>query len=559
MSLSAIRRIYFYLVAFIAMLAAVAAVDGLLRVLSDIWLNDVGFYSTNATAFLRNQIARNASLLVVAAPLFLLHWHFAQRRIDDPDERFSALRKLFLYASSLVATGYLLYNAFDLLRGVAFLALGGPPSASDILPAAWLHQAAMVLVGFGLLYYWDHIIHLDGDYGTETGPAGSIRRLFHVIMGLAGLALILFGASQIVQALWENLVGSQVVQTVLVVEDWGRSQVADGLATLLLGAVLARVNWRRWEAVVANQDQEARAALRRVYFYVAVVISALATLLPTGNALNELLLILFGAGTNGGGDLLLRLGDPLSLAPFGLAAWIWHWRVVRNEALRYGETPEAATVRRLYYYAVAATGLGLFWFGAVDLLQALLDVTLSTAVTDGTTPIWAEPLANGISLLAVGIPVWFVHWRTAQSVAQGDDESGRQERASLPRKIYLYGVTLVGALLILYYLAQVLYRFLLVVLGDPAANLVSAATADELARSLIAAAFWVVHVLAIRSDSRRGERVALPLPTEAPTDPRAELTERIARLEDELAAARRELAELEAATAQEDAPAVNAR
>jgi hypothetical protein len=153
-------------------------------------------------------------------------------------------------------------------------------------------------------------------------------------------------------------------------------------------------------------------------------------------------------------------------------------------------------------------------------------------------------LATGLSLLAVGLPVWAAHWRVVQSVARSEGDEGRRERASLPRRAYLYGVALAGALLILYYLAQVLYRLLLVLLGDPNAQLMSGETVDEIARGAIAAALWAIHVLAIRTDLRLG---AEEPEEEAAGDAiarRTALEERIARLEAELAAARAELSSL---------------
>lgn len=56
--------------------------------------------------------------------------------------------------------------------------------------------------------------------------------------------------------------------------------------------------------------------------------------------------------------------------------------------------------------------------------------------------------------------------------------------------IYLYGVALIGALIILFYVAQVLYRFFLMLLGDTEGAFFSTQTANEIAQSLIAAVFW---------------------------------------------------------------------
>jgi hypothetical protein len=155
------------------------------------------------------------------------------------------------------------------------------------------------------------------------------------------------------------------------------------------------------------------------------------------------------------------------------------------------------------------------------------------------------PLAAGLSRLLIAAPIWAFHWQVAQQVARRDDDSGRAERASGPRKVYLYGVALAGGLITLYYLAQVAYRLLLLLLGDSTASLVGAGPAGDLARSAIAAAIWIVHVMAIRRDSQMGAEPLAEAPAPVALDERRALLEaRINTLETELQAARAELAAL---------------
>lgn len=168
----------------------------------------------------------------------------------------------------------------------------------------------------------------------------------------------------------------------------------------------------------------------------------------------------------------------------------------------------------------------------------------------------AEQLATGLSLLAVGVPVWAFHWRTVQSVARRPDAVGEAERSSWPRRLYLYGVALVGALIILYYLTTVVYRILLMLLGEPNTNLFGAETVDALARSSITLVFWLVAVLAIRQDGRlgvEGDEVSesdgdsVDVPTIDTATRKAQLESQIQQLEAELAAVQARLAELKEA------------
>jgi hypothetical protein len=175
----------------------------------------------------------------------------------------------------------------------------------------------------------------------------------------------------------------------------------------------------------------------------------------------------------------------------------------------------------------------------------------------GPTAIWHEPLANGLSLLAVGAPIWALHWRSIQQIAGQAGEAGSAERDALMRKIYLYGVALIGALIILFQLAQVIYRLLLALMGDGTAGLFSTETAHQLADCLVAGVIWAVHLLAIRRDAqleRATPKPAAQAPstfvapalasTATPQERRALLEQHKAALEQELERVKQELATL---------------
>ncbi len=104
-----------------------------------------------------------------------------------------------------------------------------------------------------------------------------------------------------------------------------------------------------------------------------------------------------------------------------------------------------------------------------------------------------------------------------------------------------------GGLIILYYLAQVVYRLLLLLLGDMSVSFAGTEAAGELARSAIAAIIWIVHFMAIRRDAQMGAEViethedSIPL---ALDEQRAILEARINLLEIQLHEARTELAAL---------------
>lgn len=541
--LATIRRLYFYLVAFISLVAGLIAISDLLVVLIEAWLPTEAILAVNSASLIRNTVARNGGVLLVSTPIFLFHWGYMQAMTQPQsaaggEERRAFLRKLFLY----VGSGFTLFAAsstlFSLLGGSGQLLLNSVGSAA-VWPAGWLTRLLHTLIYAGCFIYLSQQPVLDGDLGREVRWAGTVRRLFQTLVGLIGLWMALTGLASCLEIVLR--IGLEGIEPALLTvgSDWWATALSQGLAFFLVGTLLWWTNWRSWEQLINTYPVEARTALRRFYLYAATVLSAAVALVPAAGLLNHFLRQMFGVALPAE---LPDLAGPLSLVPLGVLAWRWHWVQVRSEAERYGDTPESANIRRLYYYLVAAVGLILLWIGLVDILRVLLD-WLAVGTDSFSESFRAEQLASGLSLLAVGAPVWALHWRTVQQVAYAEGALAAAERLSGPRRAYLYGVALVGALLILFEFAVVLYRFLLWIMGDPNADFGGTDTLDSLVRSGTAIVFWVIHVLAIRRDTRLTEQ-SEPLSLPADSVQRAALEAQIQRLEQELDAARARLAQL---------------
>ncbi len=546
--LATIRRLYFYLVAFISLVAGLSAARGLIEILVSLWLTGETLLDANASGFVRNDLARQGGFLVVSAPVFLIHWRYIRRLAAKPGEPTAALRKLFIYAALAVTLIVGIDTLYQLIAGGLELLLGYPLAESDLWPTQWLVQLLHAGVHLALSLFFAQLLQADGDLGIELGWAGTWRRFFQMLLGLAGLGLLIVGAAGVLEFGWRALL-ELVADLPLMSADvgWWQKGVAGSVTGLLVGGSIWRLNTLRWDILMTAQPPEGRMALRRLYLYSATILSAVSALIPVALLLRLGILLLFGAADSVNMD---DVATPLGFLPLGALAWRWHWGQVSAEALRYGDSRESELARRLYYYSVAFTGLILLWIGLVDLLRALLDFAVIGA-SSIEKDFRAEQLATGLSLIAVGAPVWSIHWRTAQRAAGQAGEAGRSERGSWPRRAYLYGIALVGALLILFDLAQVVYRLFLWALGDPNADPFGSETLDGLVRAGVAAVFWILHILAIRTDSSlTDEEEAAPMESRSR---RAELVGRIERLEAELSALRAELADMQ----DEEPPAEN--
>ncbi|MCE9647311.1 MAG: DUF5671 domain-containing protein [Chloroflexi bacterium] len=88
------------------------------------------------------------------------------------------------------------------------------------------------------------------------------------------------------------------------------------------------------------------------------------------------------------------------------------------------------TIRRLYFYAVAAISIEVVVWGTIGLLRSIF--TTHKIVDNAST------LAQALSLILVGVPIFLVHWFWAQRVSSKDDE----EKTAGIRAIFLYGILL---------------------------------------------------------------------------------------------------------------------
>jgi hypothetical protein len=136
-------------------------------------------------------------------------------------------------------------------------------------------------------------------------------------------------------------------------------------------------------------------------------------------------------------------------------------------------------------------------------LWALGD-TLSglTASSDSTL---RERIALFVTLIAVGLPVWLLHWRARPR--QTD------ETRSLARRLYVYLTVIAATLTLVGSAAGALYRLLSLALGGPLSPDLLTDLAHALALAVVAAAVAAYHWRALRSDARHAPSTAT---TEAP-------------------------------------------
>ncbi len=140
-------------------------------------------------------------------------------------------------------------------------------------------------------------------------------------------------------------------------------------------------------------------------------------------------------------------------------------------------------LRRLYLYGVGGASLGMLVTGLTNLGNTFIDLFGGRAIG----PTIRDSLASFGALTVVGLPVWALHWGSAQRLSRRNPA----ERAAALRRLYLYLVAaalLVAATIFGYRLLDEALR--VGVLKEPLDGVRLARSAWAL---LLTGAFWAYH------------------------------------------------------------------
>ncbi|MBN2115460.1 MAG: hypothetical protein JW730_02755 [Anaerolineales bacterium] len=452
--MKSIRRLYFYLVAFISIEVVLWGLVGLLRSIVDETI------SGGADA-----LAQALALILVGVPIFLFHWLWVQRAAArDEEEQTATLRAVFFYAILLatlipVAQNLLSFIDRSLIRaaglglGRAFNAFREQTLADNLI--------AILMNGIVAFYFWKT---LRGEWATLPDKENfrEVRRLYRYIWMLYGLLMTVFGVQQILRFLFYipgNVLG-----------ELRREIAVNGIALLLIGTPLWVYSWRSIQASLAD-PAEMGSALRPGILYLLALGGVITVITTAVMVLNAIITWLLGA------DWTLRyftqqIGGPISIGvPLGLVwAYYGYWLNRHIEAI--GDRVRQAGMKRLYNYILALIGLVVAFVGVASLFAFIIDmITRSDLLARDST---RGMLANSIASLIVGLPLWLAMWRPMQVEALAQGEMGDHARRSILRKAYLYLVlfgSVIGGMVVAVGLVYQLIKVILT--GETGSNFVN--------------------------------------------------------------------------------------
>jgi hypothetical protein len=479
----AVRRFYFYLVAFIAAEVIVWGVISLLRTL----------FAELPLGGTANILAGGLAAVLVGLPVFGLHWSVVQRdAARSVEEAGSTLRAVFLYGirlallvplaqSAVAILNRLLLGLFDL--GSTYALVGGNQSYAD-------NFSALLVTAAGLAYF-ERVLRAEWASPAPDEARADLRRLFRYAWLLYTLTLLLWGVISLLRFVLERPVVSFF-------EFGALRYLPGGIALALVAAPLWALAWRTIQASLPD-PAETRSILRLVVLYALSLGSLLVLLLSAGNLLAALLRLILGQ------DQTLRQWwqdnlTPLSLLlPFGVL-WVYFVRVLFTQIATEPEGNRRSALVRLFRSVLALGGNIATVGGLLALVQALVEL-IFTQFLPGVRGL----LAGGVSALVVGVPLWLRAWPPLQAEAAGPD--GGPARGSVLRRGYLYLLVFASLVGVMGMAGWLLYLLFSLLLGNPAPD----AGRSLLLRALMLAvlAVWLVyHLRVLRADGVHAPKVA---------------------------------------------------
>lgn len=488
-----LRRLYLYVVSAAALtLLAVG-----LSLLGSTLLLFV--FNNPAADYSRSSAAGYAAMTLVAFPVWAVHFWFAGRFARrDPQERASALRRLYLYwACFASAVG----TAEALSLGIFFTLVPIDGQQYDGTAAAQAAWVTAVLLAIFVFHF--RIAARDRMAVDESGASATLRRWYMYAALLIGTLMLLGGTSQFLQAAWVLFAGSEVHNRTLAIST---GQMVAGL--FLWGFHARNISAR-------HLSEDRHSTLRAVEGFLVVAVSI-------GTAVfGASLMLYYGTAraigvANPGGlnnqDVLGALGGPASqFLVYGLAWILMRRRLARDSVSQ--ETSWQAGVRRLYTNLASLVALVAGVTGAIVLLWTLAEHVEAPLI--GVSPSdWRDRVSFGSTLLVVGAIVWLAYWRHAP---WADD------RQSLSRRLYVWAALLASVLVLIGGGVGIVYA-VLQQLFSAHPTLAAQSNLDfghYLGVIVVAAAVAIYHWRVLRADAaaRPPKVVAAPAPALAPVAP----------------------------------------
>ncbi|MFA7249556.1 MAG: DUF5671 domain-containing protein [Dehalococcoidia bacterium] len=379
----------------------------------------------------RQGLAIALAFTVVGTPAWLLFMLLAQRSVQAHEvERRSQARRLYFAVARSVALSVLAWNAIEAMQMVL--------QTSDFAGGAWGHVVAWSGV-------WAIHQRLAAAEPATTGMTRLIDRLALYFGALLGLLLLLSGTIAVIDAPLSEAY-DRTFRGSIVTGGWDRG-LREGFAVLVVGAGIW--GWH-WLARLVRRDRLTTLWRVQVFLFGALLGVVLA-ITPAAVMLYDALEWFLGVpGEDSAVAHFALFPGAISALIGGVATWGYH----RATIIEAGDAHERSGPERVYRYLLSAAGLITLAVGVATLIALAAEgLGGPGAAYVVAANWWRNPLLRGITLLAVGVPLWARYWRDTQRALA----TGLEERTAPSRRVYVFATVGVAIFALLVSLTVVLY------------------------------------------------------------------------------------------------------
>jgi hypothetical protein len=473
-----IRRLYFYAIVLVSLEVVLWGLINLLR--TTLAVDIVPGVETLAQAL---------ALILVGVPIFLLHWNWIQHAAQrDEEEHTATLRAVFLYGALLILLIPAVQNTLAMINRLLLEGSGMSPYRA-IFGGTQSWKDNLIAIGFNLAAaaYFYNILQKDWKFISDRENFSDVRRLYRYIWLIYSLAMVVFGAQQILR--YDFFIPSAMLG------ELGRETFVNGLALLVVGTPIWVYVWKLCQDALADPAEKG-SLIRLGVLYLLALAGVITVLATAGTVLNNILLWAFGNPFTVV-EFVRQVGGPVSvLIPFSVL-WAYYGRWLNADIQSVPDTQRRSGLRRFYYYILSLIGLAASFTGLALLVSVVLDQLVGTAL-------WGESLrgrtAGAIATLAVGLPLWLMTWRPMQAEALAMDADGDHARRSLVRRVYLYLVIFAAVIGLMVSAIALVYQALTALLGQRAGfSLTGILNSTQLL--LLFTGLLLYHMSALRRDN----------------------------------------------------------
>lgn len=494
------RRLYLYFVSAVSLLAIGVGISRLLMNLferiSDA-LRRTDLISGDADAF-RREASLVIAIIVVALPIWLLHWWLAERAVAGTDtqaetERSSTERALYLAVVLLVTFVIFLTSSISFVRElIRDLASDDARTSPGTIP----DSLALMMTTAAVWLYHSHVRRRDEQHGAGLAKSAALPR-FSLYAALVVAAIVALTSLSDLLSLAAQAIFDE--RPVLTDTHWWVDGLAAGVAGSLVGLALWAMQMLRASRLIARPDAlgvaERRSVLRRFALYALTFIGLIVSLVFAAESLEQVVREILGA-SDGPENISFRIVEPLLRAiPFA-AAWFMFGQLVVAEADESSEAVDQANVRRIYSYGIALIGLAAGSIGLASTLATAFDrLAGRQASLVGSGP-WKDELSAMLPVALLGAATWI--WQSYR-FGQWVEDDPLVERSNTVRRVYVYTALAGAVVAVLVSLALIIYRTLSALL-DVGTESLGRALSIPGGVFLVSAAVLIYHALILRAD-----------------------------------------------------------